>query len=95
MENLKNFKVSKDFKQKATKEEMILYNIDLVLDKIEKSSEEYKNAESLKLIIGNIPADIREKIEQKVLLKKLTVPKLEVEVDTKKKWYATLIYILP
>ena len=87
--------ISKDFKQRATKGEMILYNIDLVLDKIDKTSEEYKKAESLKLIIGNVPADIKEKIEQKVLLKRFTIPKLEMEVDTKKSWYATLIYILP
>ena len=39
--------------------------------------------------------DIKEKIEQKILLKRLTVPKLEMEIDKKKSWYATLIYILP
>ena len=87
--------VSKNFKEQKNKKEQLLYNVDLLLAKIDPNSENYKRAESIKLVIGDIPIDVRQAIEQKVMLKKLTTMKLEIEVDKKMNFLATLVFVLP
>lgn len=87
--------VSKNFKEQKNKKEQLLYNVDLLLEKIDPNSENYKLAESIKLVIGNIPIDIKQVIEQKVMLKKSTAMKLEIETDKKMNFLVTLIYVLP
>ena len=88
-------KVSKNFKVQKNEKEQLLYNVDLLLEKIDPDSENYKLAESIKLVIGNIPIDIKQTIEQKVMLKKLTAMKLEIETDKKMNFLVTLVYVLP
>lgn len=88
-------KVSKNFKVQKNEKEQLLYNVDLLLEKIDPNSKNYKLAESIKLVIGNIPIDIKQTIEQKVMLKKLTAMKLEIETDKKMNFLATLVYVLP
>lgn len=87
--------ISKNFKAQKNKKEQLLYNVDLLLEKIDPNSENYKLAESIKLVIGNIPIDIKQVIEQKVMLKKLTAMKLEIETDKKMNFFVTLVYVLP
>ena len=53
-------KVSKNFKVQKNEKEQLLYNVDLLLEKIDPDSENYKLAESIKLVIGNIPIVIGE-----------------------------------
>lgn len=88
-------KVSKNFKVQKNEKEQLLYNVDLLLEKIDPNSKNYKLAESIKLVIGNIPIDIKQTIEQKVMLKKLTAMKLEIETDKKMNFLVTLVYVLP
>lgn len=87
--------ISKNFKVQKKQKEQLLYNVDLLLEKIDTNSENYKLAESIKLVIGNIPIDIKQVIEQKVMLKKLTAMKLEIETDKKMNFFVTLVYVLP
>lgn len=87
--------ISKNFKVQKNKKKQLLYNVDLLLEKIDPNSENYKLAESIKLVIGNIPIDIKQVIEQKVMLKKLTAMKLEIETDKKMNFLVTLVYVLP
>lgn len=87
--------ISKNFKVQKKQKEQLLYNVDLLLEKIDTNSENYKLAESIKLVIGNIPIDIKQVIEQKVMLKKLTAMKLEIETDKKMNFLVTLVYVLP
>lgn len=87
--------ISKNFKVQKKQKEQLLYNVDLLLEKIDTNSENYKLAESIKLVIGNIPIDIKQIIEQKVMLKKLTAMKLEIETDKKMNFLVTLVYVLP
>lgn len=87
--------ISKNFKVQKKQKEQLLYNVDLLLEKIDTNSKNYKLAESIKLVIGNIPIDIKQVIEQKVMLKKLTAMKLEIETDKKMNFLVTLVYVLP
>ena len=87
--------VSKNFKVQKNEKKQLLYNVDLLLEKIDPNSENYKLAESIKLVIGNVPIDIKQAIEQKVMLKKLTTMKLEIETDKKMNFLVTLVYVLP
>lgn len=90
--------VSKYFKTFDTfnaKKDQLLYNVDLLLEKVTKDDEKYKKAEQVKIVCGKLPIDITKAIEKKVIEKAKEYNKLVFEKDYDIKAEVMLIFVLP
>lgn len=87
--------VSKKFKTVRTKKAQLLYNVDLLLEKIENNKENYKKCECVKIVCGKLPIDVIRAVEKKVTEKAKKYNKLVFEKDCDTNAEVMLIFVLP
>lgn len=92
MEVSKYFKTFDTFN---TKKDQLLYNVDLLLERVTNDDEKYEKAEQVKIICGKLPIDITKAIEKKVTEKAKEYNKLVFEKDYDIKAEVMLMFVLP